>query len=205
MGLPALQTNGHAAGECFSRLRRLSRKIAEATRAAPSRVRGTPADSRDPIVLIFGPIPDRATREQAALKPRIRQLLCLWLVTVIALLPVSGSLLAASPAAGSDDDMLDVHMGHVHHGSAPGHGPHPHEDARHGPAADFGAGAASDHHDCGNSLCAGGCSGCTTCHAPPVNPLPTADRTDRLLPFSPVTVSAPPPGTVFRPPIDTAA
>lgn len=191
-----LQTDEHATRECSRRLPRLSRKIAGAAREESSPGRGTSAASRDLTVLVFGLIPDRTDREQTALKPRIRQLLCLWLVTVIALLPVSGSLLAATLAAGSDNDAQGIHMGHAHHGA----------DA---PAADDGtrdiAPLFSLHHDCGTALCAGGCSGCTACHAPPVNHLLSADSADLVHAFLPVTASTPPPGAVFRPPIATTA
>jgi hypothetical protein len=178
-----------------------------AARAKSSQERGTPADSRDLTVLVFGLIPDRTDREQAALKPRIRQLLCFWLVTVITLLPVSGSLPAATLAAGSDNASHDAHMGHAHHGTTPAHGAHDHHEARHGPAGgmDDSIVLAFVHHDCGSALCADGCSGCTACHAPPVNSLLSADSTDLLHAFSPVIASTPPPGAVFRPPITTTA
>jgi hypothetical protein len=135
------------------------------------------------------------------LKPRIRQLLCLWLVMVIALLPPSGTLLAAMAPSGADAGGGPAH--HLHHGQQ-GYGNlpaahHDHDTPVSGPSAvDSGVMSAGDCH---NALCASSCSGCTGCHAPPARAHTepgrlTGPRPAMLPPESPT----PHPASLFKPP-----
>lgn len=137
--------------------------------------------------------------------PRLRQLLCLWLVTVLTLLPVSGPLLAATATPGGDEDAPA--FGHAHHGHAqdtshPHHGHTPTQDASGDPPAGT---TAFTPHDCHNAACGGGCTGCTGCHAPPSRTPFHIQASGMLILSLPAISSSPPPGAVFRPPIHTTA
>jgi ABC-type nickel/cobalt efflux system permease component RcnA len=142
--------------------------------------------------------------------PTVRQLVSLWLVIVIALLPVSGTLLAATLAPASDQGTTQIHLDQGHHAMQAHHG---HDHARHGavgPPAEHGTQdiaqlPSSLHHDCGDALCASVCTGCTGCHAPPATLLASADSENLVCETSPVVVTTPPHGALYRPPRDTAA
>lgn len=142
--------------------------------------------------------------------PTVRQLVSLWLVMVIALLPVSGTLLAATLAPASDQGTPQIHVDQGHHAM---HARHGHDHARHGADAppaehetrDIAPLPSSLHHDCGDAPCASVCAGCTGCHAPPATPLTSADSEDLVCEILPVVVTTPPPGALYRPPRNTAA
>jgi hypothetical protein len=137
--------------------------------------------------------------------PRIRQLLCLWLLTAIALLPVSGSLLAAMTAPA--DAAAPGFAHHQHHGQQSGmdHLAHHHDpDApvpETGTPDDTPDTGLAPAHDCTNGLCLGGCAGCTGCAAPPADGF-RHHHGMGLLSLSQHSFSATPPaGALFRPPI----
>ena len=133
--------------------------------------------------------------EPVTLHPRIRQLLCLWLITVLTLLPVSGSLMAAV-AVGDDGSPVAMEVHHAHHGGM--------AHAAHHDATGDGH-SATLMHDCPNALCAGGCGGCTGCHAPPAQRSDMVRAEGALMNALPLLSSSPPPGAVFRPPIPLSA
>jgi hypothetical protein len=130
------------------------------------------------------------------LKPCIRQLLCLWLVAAITLLPLSGTLLAAVAPSGPDAGGGPAH--HLHHGQT-GYGdlPAPHHDQ------DTGLTSAGDCH---NALCAASCSGCTGCHAPPARAQAEPARVTGPHPgMLPADSPTPHPAPLFKPPRSVTA
>ncbi|MFN2349745.1 MAG: hypothetical protein ABR558_09285 [Thioalkalivibrio sp.] len=135
---------------------------------------------------------------------RARQLTSLWLALVLALLPVSGSLLAAASQPQTGDPGASAMQ--AHHGGM-GHGAH-HPD-HHGPDASGAehspVPAATHPHDCHSSLCAGGCGGCGGCHAPPSGVSGHSSGASVLSVALLQLTSAPPPGALDRPPQRTTA
>jgi hypothetical protein len=139
---------------------------------------------------------------------RIRQLLCLWLATTLALLPLSGSLLAAMAAPGDTGARAFVHAHHAPPAAADHLAHHHDHDA---PVPETGDPdktpdtALAPLHDCANGMCIGGCAGCTACTVPPAGGFGHHLGMDILSHAQPSFSTTPPPGALFRPPIHATA
>lgn len=132
---------------------------------------------------------------------RVRQLTVMWLILILALLPVSGHLLAV-PQAGAGDalSMSQIHMQHADMNHSLGMMGH-HDVANN----DADASMSSHVHDCHNGLCAGSCGSCVGCHAPPVQSSSHSMGAVILAVMPRLHSSMPPPGIFYRPPQTTTA